>query len=117
MRDNVDIQVIEKISNYCSIITQILDNHNRDYEEFKTNMEFYAAVSMFEMQIGELSKSLSTEFKEQTQVSIPWTGIRGMRNMYAHEYAKMNAEDIWNTAIELIPVLHEVCRNHLKENQ
>jgi uncharacterized protein with HEPN domain len=113
MRDNVDIQVIEKISNYCSIITQILDKHNRNYEEFKEDNEFYAAVSMFEMQIGELSKSLSPEFKEQTKISIPWAGLRGMRNMYAHEYAKMNAEDIWNTAIELIPVLHEVCEKYL----
>ena len=45
---------------------------------------------------SELSNKLSDEFKE-TYNAIPWKAIRGMRNVVAHEYGKIDEITIWET--------------------
>jgi uncharacterized protein with HEPN domain len=114
MRGNIDRQIIEKIYIYCNDITEILAKHNKNYDEFLVNREFYLAVSMAEMQIGEDSKFLSEELKDSSKDIIPWRGIRDMRNMYAHEYKKMKISDIWDTAVNDIPILQAFCEKILK---
>jgi uncharacterized protein with HEPN domain len=116
MRGNTDAQVLEKILGYCNDITEILAKHNKNYNEFLINREFYLAISMCEMQIGEDSKFLSEELKESSKNTIPWRGIRDMRNLYAHDYKKMKTLDIWNTAVNDIPILETFCETYLKEN-
>jgi uncharacterized protein with HEPN domain len=39
------------------------------------------------LQIGELAKNLSDEFRE-TNNDIPWKAIMGMRDIFAHHVAK-----------------------------
>jgi uncharacterized protein with HEPN domain len=114
MRGDKDRVYIEKILSYCERITKIVDKANGDYNVFHDTDEYYAAISMFEMQIGELSKHLSLEFTEETKNQIPWRNIKDMRNMYAHEYEKMNPKDIWSTATADIPALLEFCKESLK---
>ncbi|MDR0903829.1 MAG: DUF86 domain-containing protein [Ruminococcus sp.] len=105
MRGNIDGQIIEKILDYCETITEILNKHDYSYEEFLSNKEFYLAISMAEMQIGEDSKFLSEEIKDSSKDKISWFGFRTMRNMYAHEYKKMKTSDIWKTAVDEIPAI------------
>ncbi|MDR0987256.1 MAG: DUF86 domain-containing protein [Ruminococcus sp.] len=116
MRSDSDERLIEKILDYCITIIEIMEKHEYNYEEFLSNKEFYLAISMAEMQIGEDSKFLSDEIKEFSKNKISWFGIRSMRNMYAHEYKKMKTSDIWKTAVEEIPVIQEFCETYLKEN-
>ena len=40
-------------------------------------------------QIGELSKRMSEDFKS-THTELPWSEMRGMRNLFAHEYESVN---------------------------
>ena len=70
---------------------------------------------MAEFQIGELSGHLSEKFKEETKNEIPWKEIRGMRNIFAHNYLEMDVERIWEVAAEDISVLKEFCENQLGE--
>lgn len=72
------------------------------------------AISMAEFQIGELTGHLSDDFKEQTKEEIPWKKIRGMRNIFAHDYISMDAKQIWKVAVEDIPVLRKFCEAQLK---
>ena len=67
---------------------------------------------MAEMQIGELTGHLSDDFKDNNP-NIPWRQIRGMRNLFAHNYLHMDVEAIWNSAINDTPVMENFCQQQL----
>ena len=83
MNPNRDINIIEKISDYCNQIDEAHTAFNKSYEEFKVNSIYKNAVCLCLMQIGELSKNLSEEFKNNNP-DIPWKQIKGMRNIVAN---------------------------------
>lgn len=56
------------------------------------------------IQIGELANRISEETRE-ANANIPWHAIRGMRNLYAHDYENVDLEIVWNTLLEDIPEL------------
>ena len=62
------------------------------------------AISMPILQIGELAKNLSEEFR-QTHTEIPWRAVTRMRDLLAHRYGTMDYEQMWNTAHESIAEL------------
>ena len=84
-------------------------------ETFIKNPVFRNACSMPIMQIGELAKNLSEEFQSNNQ-NIPWKAIKGMRNIFAHDYHSMNKEMIWETAVHSIPKLSKQLKKILNKN-
>ena len=56
--------------------------------------------------IGEACNAFSDQFKEELS-SIPWTAIRGMRNLLAHEYFVIDVKILFHTASVEIPKLVE----------
>jgi uncharacterized protein with HEPN domain len=46
--------------------------------------------------IGEAAGRLSQAFQEQ-HVDVPWRAIRGMRNVIAHDYGRVDHAIVWNT--------------------
>ena len=113
MKDS-DIQRIRHISTYCRDIAATLRRFGVEYEIFANDRDYQNSVSMSIMQIGELSVGLSDEFKNETRNKIQWSLIRGMRNMFAHAYISMNKEDIWDTAVNDIPVLLKFCEETIQ---
>ena len=109
-----DKSIIAHILKYCQQINEFLLRFGNSHEVFLSDELFRSAVSMAEYQIGELSGHLSDDFKEKTKEKIPWKKIRGMRNLFAHDYINMNIEKIWNVATEDIPVLRKFCEDQLK---
>lgn len=69
------------------------------------------------MQIGELSISLSDEFKDATREKMQWGLVRGMRNMFAHTYAKMDKTIIWDVATKDIPTLLRFCDSVIESSK
>jgi uncharacterized protein with HEPN domain len=67
------------------------------------------------MQAGELTKTLSQEFRDSNP-SIPWREIREMRNLYAHHYGELSATKIWDTAKEDIPMLLDFCNAEIERD-
>lgn len=92
-----DSQVLEKLVQYCEEIEHAHHEYHRDYSVFCSNPTYRNAVALCLMQIGELTTKLSEEFKA-THTQIPWRAIRGMRNVVAHEYGKIDVETVWETA-------------------
>lgn len=72
------------------------------------------------LQIGELAKSLSQEFRETNQ-NIPWREVMGMRDIFAHHYGSLDYDIAWDTSISDIPDLEGkiqeilICSNEEKE--
>jgi uncharacterized protein with HEPN domain len=74
------------------------------YEEFeKDEKTQFALIRAIEI-IGEASKKVPTEIKEQSE-EIPWREISGMRDVLIHDYFGINAEVVWKTAKEDLPEL------------
>jgi len=46
-----------------------------------------------------------------------WGLIRGMRNMFAHTYAKMDKKSIWDVAINSVPSLLRFCDNIIEKSE
>ena len=60
------------------------------------------------LQIGELARHLTTEFKA-AHADIPWRNIIGLRNVVVHGYGQLDMETIWATITEDIPELYRKC--------
>ncbi len=92
-----DLQIIEKIKQYCDEINIAHDHFGKSYEEFEHSSVYKNAVCLCLLQIGELVAKLSEDFKD-LHPEIPWRAIKGMRNVVAHEYGKIDTQTVWETA-------------------
>ena len=56
---------------------------------------------------GEASTQLPIEIQEQYK-DIPWSMMKGIRNVVAHEYFGIDLEIVWKTVKEDLPVLKKL---------
>lgn len=101
-----DRRILEHILRHCKEIIETVDRFDFSEENFKHDHVFYNACSMALFQIGELSKRMSEEFKN-THTEVPWAEMRGMRNLFAHEYESADQELLWETITKDIPKLNK----------
>ena len=52
--------------------------------------DYRNSVCMSLLQIGELTGHLTEDFREGTKDSIYWPAIKGMRNLFAHNYGAVD---------------------------
>ena len=93
---NKNTIIIEKIIKYCDKILDIKEKENLTLETYMKNETIQLAIDMCIFQLTELSNHLDDDFKCK-HLNIPWAQIKGMRNMHAHEYDKIDRNIIWNT--------------------
>ncbi|MDE7230890.1 MAG: DUF86 domain-containing protein [Oscillospiraceae bacterium] len=110
-----DIIILRRLLKYCRDVKMLMEQFGENYKQFSDNTAYQYSVSMAVFQAGELSNHLSDEFK-QNHPDIPWNVIRGMRNLFAHQYYEMNIKVIWKTALEDIPSLAEFCEKVLADH-
>ena len=115
--NNADIQRIHHIKTYCEDIVETIERFGRDYNTFNVDKDYFKSISMSMMQIGELSAGLSDEFKIETQDQIQWGAMKGMRNLFAHAYASMNKEVIWESANRDIAGVLKFCDRILSQER
>jgi uncharacterized protein with HEPN domain len=108
---NKDLNRVKHIKKYCEEINQTINRYGDTFDVFEADKDYYKSVTMSLFQIGELSVGLSDSFKSNTDNEIPWSSIRALRNMFAHEYGKLDTEIIWNTLHTDIPKLQQFCEN------
>mgnify|MGYP001569625111 CR=1 FL=1 len=99
-------------------IRHILDSINA-IEEFSKNLSKEklesdrlrqsAIVREIEV-IGEASKNISADFKNQHN-EIPWKGIIGTRDKMIHHYFGINLDVVWEIIRENIPDLKKKLQN------
>lgn len=98
--------IVQKMIRYCDEITGMLSRHRFDRGEFEQDTEFQFACGMCIIQLGELVTGLDEDFVKQ-HPEIPWRLIKGLRNIYAHDYDIVDNDMIWETITEEIPELRE----------
>jgi uncharacterized protein with HEPN domain len=100
--DNYTKQILKKIVYRSNRIDSYISDHSR--ESFLADDKTQDAVCMNLLNMGELVKQLSMEFRSEYS-DIPWRKIAGLRDMTAHGYDSIQMEDIWTTAKTNVPVL------------
>lgn len=89
-------EAIEKILAY----TQSYSNA----DEFHENQRDFDAVMMNFIVIGEMVSRLSETFIDRN-THVDWFKIRGFRNIVAHNYFGVDAEEVWQIVQIHIPKL------------
>jgi uncharacterized protein with HEPN domain len=73
------------------------DDFNNDYRNFDATMMNFVVI-------GEMVDKLSDNFKRD-HTSIEWIKIKGFRNIVAHDYFGIDAEEVWQIIKDKIPRL------------
>ncbi len=100
--DRANKVCIQKIVKHCDEIIKMNKSHGEIREELDNNIEFQYACAMCIVQIGELVSRVDDELT-QTHRDIPWRQLKGLRNIYAHDYERIDNDMIWETITVDIP--------------
>ena len=95
-----DRQICEKILSEIGVARDLLRGISE--EDFLRDERTVRAVCMTLINIGELVKNLTSEWKDEHR-EIPWRAIAGMRDITAHKYQTLRKEDVYRTCAEDIP--------------
>ncbi len=57
---------------------------------------------------------MTENFREETKKEIFWPAIKGMRNIFAHNYGAVDIERLWETVISDIPQLRGFCEQTIQ---
>ena len=107
-RDKV---IIQKIIDEICVITQLIDGI--DEAAFLASEEKTRAVCMTLINIGELVKNLSDDFRN-SNTHIPWRKLAGLRDVTAHGYFTLRMSDIWIYATMELPAHAALIRELLE---
>jgi len=100
--------IVEKILKY---ISKVIDYTKEiEYDDFTKNSMLVEACVFNLSQIGELANKIDQEF-EESNASIPWRVMYGLRNKIVHDYEGVNLILIWDIVKEDLPEL----KNQLEE--
>jgi uncharacterized protein with HEPN domain len=91
---------------YQSIQSIFKYSINVDYESLENNEEKQDAILRRLTIIGEATKKLSVDFREEHN-SIPWKKIAGMRDMITHNYNEIDLKQVWKVITIDLPSLYE----------
>lgn len=108
-----DLRLLKGTLIYIEDIDITLNHFGRQYEVFYHDRVFFNAISMALMQVGELSKGFSEEFKQRNADKVDFGKLYRLRNMFAHSYSSMNERHIFNMATVFIPVYADFCRQEI----
>jgi uncharacterized protein with HEPN domain len=74
---------------------QIYSQEFRNSDDFYHDTKSFDACMMQFIVIGEIISRLDTRYKEE-HINIPWQKIKDFRNIIAHDYFGIDADEIWD---------------------
>ena len=89
-----------------------------DYVTSMEGMKTLAAVCMQIESIGEGIKKIDTRFPgflSEYAPDIPWKSIKGMRDRIAHGYFNIDAEIVYDVAVNEVPILLKAFHGIIKD--
>ena len=90
------IEAVDRIIEYTSGFDSA-DDFNNDYRNFDATMMNFVVI-------GEMVDKISDDFKK-VHDNIEWIKIKGFRNIVAHDYFGIDAEEVWQIIKSKIPNL------------
>ena len=96
--------ILDKISDEASIAIKMLSDVEQS--DFIKDEILKRAVAMSVINIGELVKNLTQEFRNKYK-NVPWKAISEFRDVAAHKYGTLDMNIVYNTVKIDIPMLME----------
>ena len=114
------IEVLRQIEEAAAkIATRFQAIHQvSDFTDSSSGVDKMDAICMMLIVIGEALKNLDkiTDGTLLLQYNeVDWEKAKGMRDILTHHYADINAEAIFNTCKEKIPILRETIKKMMEE--
>ena len=110
MNRNVIFYIKDIYENMCKILEY---TEGMDFGKFSNDNKTCDAVIRCIEVIGEASKNIPNEIREQYQF-IPWREMAGMRDIIIHGYFTVNFNKVWSVVIDDIPKLKPLIEQILK---
>ena len=85
-----------------------------DLDDFVDDRQLRYAIERALEIVGEATSNLSDEVKERDP-SLPWSEMRGLRNVVAHAYHRVDPSRVWQVVIGDLPQTHQKIRDLLEE--
>jgi uncharacterized protein with HEPN domain len=101
-----DQRAVEDILELCEQAARLVA---RGHVPFETDEMLLLAPEALMQRIGEAASRLSDGFQDQ-HPEVPWRAIRGMRNLVAHDYGRIDHRIVWNTLKTDFPELADRLR-------
>jgi uncharacterized protein with HEPN domain len=96
------VEAVEKVERYSTNAKSASDFYNDQKSFDATMMQFVV--------IGEVISRLDDEYKS-LHSEIPWQKIKDFRNIIAHDYFGIDADEIWDIVQnKLIPLKKEILK-------
>ena len=90
------IEAADRIIEYTSGFNSA-DDFNNDQRNFDATMMNFVVI-------GEMVDKISDDYKKE-HIKIEWIKIKGLRNIVAHDYFGIDAEEVWQIIKNKIPTL------------
>ena len=100
------------IVEYASNVSMLIEGHT--LETFVADKRTYYSVMKNVEVVGEAAYMLTKAFKK-AHPATPWKVVQGMRHVLVHDYAVVDDGELYNTAVNDIPVLCKQVEEYLAE--
>ena len=97
-----DKTILTKIISELNIALDMITD--KDFDTFNGDEILKRAVCMTVINIGELVKALTDEFRAEYK-NVPWKSMAGFRDIAAHKYQTLHMQDVYYTVINDFPKL------------
>jgi uncharacterized protein with HEPN domain len=103
---------LEDIVEYSANVMMLIKGYS--FEALISDKRTYYSVMKNVEVVGEAAYMLTKAFKK-AHPATPWKVVQGMRHVLVHDYATIDDRELYNTAINDIPVLLKQVELYLAE--
>lgn len=100
-------QVLDDLVEFTDMAARLVSRGHASYTEDEM---LRLAAEAITHRVGEAVSRLPEEFVVD-HPSVEWRKIKGMRNIIAHEYARVDHEIVWNTLTLKLPEVAQQVRD------
>ena len=97
---------------YSDNVTMLIEGYT--YDKFVADKRTYYSVMKNVEVVGEAAFMLTKAFKE-AHPATPWNVVQGMRHVLVHDYATIDAKELYNTAVNDMQPLRKQIEAYLAE--
>ena len=103
---------LEDIIEYSTNVMMLIKGYT--FEKLLADKRTYYSVMKNVEVVGEAAYMLTKAFKK-AHPATPWKFVQGMRHVLVHDYATIDDRELFNTAVNDIPVLKNQVERYLAE--
>ena len=103
---------MEDIVEYSANVIMLIKGYT--FESLVSDKRTYYSVMKNVEVVGEAAYMLTKAFKK-AHPATPWKVVQGMRHVLVHDYATIDDRELFNTAVNDIPVLQKQVKRYLAE--